>query len=95
MATVEVIQLVRLTVEQIFQWFQVFFGVADFLGHLCQTQVPVPPGSQTPGLVRHIAQLIRRRLWISTVSATQTTTTIQSGKAPFLQARRLHPTLGS
>ena len=31
-------------------------GFADFLGHLCQTQVlgvPVPPGSQTPGLVRH------------------------------------------
>ena len=32
-------------------------GFADFWGHLCQTQVPgvpVPPGSQTPGLVRHM-----------------------------------------
>ena len=31
-------------------------GVADFLGHLCQTQVqevPVPSGSQTPGFVQH------------------------------------------
>ena len=31
-------------------------GFADFLGHLCQTQVPgvpVPPGSRTPRLVRH------------------------------------------
>ena len=71
--------------------------------------VALTPGVELPGVrppvVRELAASLALfrilRVWTDTCvnvisrTTTTTTTTIQSGEAPFLQARSLHPTLGS
>ena len=104
MARVEVIQLVRFTVEQFVLVVIRVFLVLQILAHLCHTQVPgvlVPQEVRLPGGPAHDAQLNRSDfvdihiLLRERASDTTTTTTIQSGAALFQQARSFHPTLGS